>query len=122
MTEQEFDELVESRLNKIKETLLVKAKEYRRNEDPLWNFNQAAKSEGITPTRALHGFMLKHWISYKDMLDDIDKGEYSSEDYVDEKLGDIIVYMILQEANIKAINNFINDSKRSTSNKCKNDG
>lgn len=100
MTEEQFEQIVDRRLNKIRETLLIKGKEYRRNNDPLHNFNEASKEDNITPTRALHGFMLKHWISYKDILDDIDKGEFPSYELIDEKLGDIIVYMILQEANI----------------------
>ena len=52
-------------------------------------------------TRVLDGFLLKHLLSYYDVLDDMDKGKYPTDEYIDEKFGDIINYFILQEAQIK---------------------
>jgi len=59
-----------------------------------------AEISGISRERVLHGFMLKHLISYLDMLDDMDKGIIPTEAYLDEKIGDIINYFVLQEASI----------------------
>ena len=42
--------------------------------------------------------MDKHLSSYFDMLDGIKSGKTYTREYVDEKLGDIINYFILQEA------------------------
>ena len=39
MTEQDFDILVQQRVQKIQQTLIEKGKEYRRGNDPLHNFN-----------------------------------------------------------------------------------
>jgi len=105
MTQEEFDEIVENRLQKVRELLLVKGKEYIRNNNPLHNFEVGVDISGQFSTRVLDGFMLKHYISYRDILNDIDKGKLPSNELVEEKLGDLIIYFILQEANIKNIIN-----------------
>ena len=101
MTETEFDQLVEARISQVRELLLVKGKEYRRDGNVFHNFEAAGKMSGQTPQRALHGFLLKHLVSYNDMLNDIDTGKSLSLAKVDEKLGDIIVYFFIQEALLK---------------------
>lgn len=101
MNIKQFDYIVEKRTENIKNILSIKAKEYRRNDNPFHNFEKGAKITNQNSLRVLHGFLLKHLISYEDMLDDIDKGLVPTEEYVDEKLGDIINYFVLQEAQIK---------------------
>ena len=101
MTEFEFDELVDKRTSKIKASLIVKGKEYRRNNDPLHNFNIAAQVNKTTREKALWGFAVKHYVSFLDILDDIEKGQLPSEEKIDEKIGDLINYLILAEASIK---------------------
>jgi len=91
---------IEKRLELIKETLTIKAKEYVRNNDEFHNFNEGAKITGQSPLRVLDGFLLKHLISYRDMLDDIDEGKLPTREHIEEKLGDIINYFILQEAQL----------------------
>ena len=103
MTEEEFDKIVGYRCDSIKAILTIKGKEYRRENNPLHNFERGAKITGQTPVRVLDGFVLKHLISYRDMLDDVEAGNIPSEELVDEKFGDIINYFILQEAQIKNI-------------------
>lgn len=106
MTEEEFDLVVDYRINEIKETLQMKGKEYRRNSDPLHNFEVAARLGNTTREKALWGFALKHYVSFMDMLDDIEKGGIPETEKVEEKLGDLINYLILCEASIKdKINN-----------------
>lgn len=101
MTEEEFNNIVNRRCLKIKEILTIKSKEYRRNNNPLHNFEEGAKINNQTSARVLDGFLTKHIISYKDMLNDIDKGEKIDVELINEKFGDIINYFILQEALIK---------------------
>src|SRR5690606_36379083 len=87
-------------LDKCKNTLVVKAKEYRRNNNPMHNFDVGASITGKTREQVLDGFMLKHYISYRDMINDIEEGRLPAEAYIDEKCGDIINYMILLKASI----------------------
>lgn len=101
MTEGQFDEIVNHRCNKIVKTLVEKGKEYRRNNDPLHNFRVAAKVGNTTEEKALWGFATKHYVSFLDMLNDIEQGVLPTESYVDEKIGDLINYLILCEASIK---------------------
>lgn len=97
MESEKFNEAIEARLELIRSSLLKKGEEYARNNDKLHNFHEGAKLTGQRPTRVLDGFLLKHIISYRDMLNDIDNGKLIDEDVVREKLGDIINYFILQE-------------------------
>lgn len=101
MTEKDFDKLVEKRLDSTKKVLIIKGKEYRRNNDPLHNFNVAARLGNTTREKALWGFALKHYVSFMDILNDVEKGEIPSEELVNEKIGDLINYLILCEASLK---------------------
>ena len=101
ITEEQFDTLVDTRCMQIKNTLSVKAKEYRRNNDPLHNFRVAAKVGNTTEEKALWGFATKHYVSFLDMLNDTEEGNLPTFAYVDEKIGDLINYLILCEASIK---------------------
>jgi hypothetical protein len=106
ITEEEFDSIVHDRTVMIKRTLSVKAKEYRRNNDPLHNFRVAAKVGNTTEEKALWGFATKHYVSFLDILNDIEQGKLPTFEYVDEKIGDLINYLILCEASMKEkINN-----------------
>ena len=108
----EFDKVIRARLEKTQQLLLIKGKEYVRNNDRFHNFHRTAEMNRTTPTKALHGMLSKHITSYLDMLDDISNGIMPSEAIVDEKLGDILVYFHLQEALIKqTIKNKKNDKK-----------
>jgi hypothetical protein len=101
MTKNEFDDLVERRCNLIGATLIAKGKEYIRNDDPLHNFNVGAQLGKTTREKALWGFALKHYVSFMDILDDIEKDVLPTEHMIDEKIGDLINYLILCEASIK---------------------
>ena len=106
ITEQEFDILVQQRVQKVQQTLVIKGKEYRRNNDPLHNFRVGAIVSNTTEEKVLWGFALKHYISFLDILNDIENGNLPKEETVDEKIGDLINYLILCEASIKEkINN-----------------
>ena len=101
MTKEVFNGIVQNRLDKIQSTLISKGKEYQRNADVLHNFEKAAKMGNTTREKALWGFALKHYVSFMDILDDLEKGEPVHLDLVEEKIGDLINYLILAEASIK---------------------
>jgi hypothetical protein len=105
MNSKQFDQIVDKRLSSVKEILSVKAKEYRRNDNPFHNFEIGAMMNGQPSYRILDSFLLKHLISYKDMMNDIDTGKLPSEELVNEKFGDIINYFIIQEAQFKKLIN-----------------
>lgn len=101
MTIDFFDNVVKERTEKIIQILSEKAKEYRRNDNPMHNFDKASAITGMSRERALFGFALKHLISFQDILDDLDKGIIPDYSKVDEKIGDLINYFILCEASLK---------------------
>lgn len=106
MTEKQFEEIVEDTLNQIKETLIVKGKEYRRNNNPFHNFEEGAKRSGLIREKVLNGMLLKHEISINDMTNDLEHGKIPSKETVNEKFGDNLIYLILKKAMfIDAINN-----------------
>lgn len=98
MTPIEFNELLDRRLLLIKNVLESKSKEYASTTDKLHNFKRAAQINNTHPARELHGFLTKHLVSYLDILNKVENGEYIPMEIIDEKLGDIINYFILQEA------------------------
>jgi hypothetical protein len=100
MTEDEFDEVIDKTLNKARDILIVKGKEYRRNGNPFHNFDEGARMRGMLREKVLDGFVLKHEISVNDMVNDIDKGILPSKEVVEEKFGDILVYLLIKKASI----------------------
>lgn len=106
--EQNFDNEVQSTLQKINQLLLVKGKEYRRNNDPFHNFIKGSQMTGEIPEKVLQGFLLKHLVSYQDMLNDIDEGVLPKVETVEEKFNDILVYFLIQKTMIL---NRINDAR-----------
>lgn len=101
MNNENFESYVLAIFDRLKETLLIKGAEYSRNNDRLHNFNVGAKITNESRERVLDGMLLKHYISYRDMLDDLDKGVLPSKKYVEEKFGDILIYFMLQEISFK---------------------
>lgn len=101
-----FDLEVQATLKKIQNLLVVKGKEYRRNGNPYHNFEIGSKMIAQTPERVLHGFLLKHLVSYQDILNDLDKEILPRAEVIEEKFSDILVYMVIQKAMmLERINN-----------------
>lgn len=98
MTMADFDGVVLRRIDKIQHTLVVKGREYARDGDRLSNFHNGAKLLRCTPERALLGYLAKQAVSVVDFVRDLDQGVVRSEAEWDEKLGDVINYLILLEA------------------------
>jgi hypothetical protein len=93
-----FDKVIENTLNQLKETLLIKGKEYRRNDNPFHNFEEGAKISGRLPEQVLDGFLLKHEVSIKDMINDLEKDIIPSEATIQEKFNDNIIYLLIKKA------------------------
>lgn len=100
MTENRFEQIVDETLNQIKETLIQKGREYRRNNNPFHNFEEGSKRSGLIREKVLDGMLLKHEISIADMTNDLEKGILPKIETVEEKFGDNLIYLILKKASI----------------------
>lgn len=100
MDKQDFDNIVSNVIDNIHETLQKKNKEYATDNDVFSNFNEAAKMMGWQNTTACIGMANKHIVSVYDMVKKIEKGILPSVDFVNEKIGDSINYLILLKAMI----------------------
>ena len=95
MTNDQFNQVLEARLIKIREVLGAKAAEYAVGNDRLSNFRRAAGMRNSSMAEACWWFLTKHLVSIQDMVEsgrDFPQGQWS------EKLGDAINYLILLEA------------------------
>lgn len=100
MTEKEFDKVIEDTLQHIKNLLIVKGKEYRRNNDVFHNFHQGMNITGQTREEVIYGFALKHIISINDMRKDIKSGVIPKISTVEEKFNDLLVYTLIEKASV----------------------
>ena len=100
-----YDKELMLTLEEIKRSLGLKSGEYATTDNKFHNFTEGAIRLKCTPERCLEAYNTKHLVSYADMLDKLDDGVIPSNDYIDEKLGDIINYFILQKIQLKQRNN-----------------
>jgi hypothetical protein len=98
MTNEEFKKLIQHRLNDCINVMTAKSDEYSRNNDKLHNFKVAAAFDQCTPEKALWGMMLKHIVSLRDIVVDIEAGRLPEYSVVSEKTTDTINYTLLLEA------------------------
>lgn len=96
-----FNKLVFDRCEKTKEVLMEKAKEYARGPDRMRNFNRAQELTGRGREKCIWDMAIKHYISFLDILDEVEEGSLPDEQFLDEKIGDLVNYLILVEASIK---------------------
>lgn len=95
---EEFDTLMSDTMERCKNTLSIKANEYSRSDGRLHNFHVAARMMNCSPEKALLGMLVKHEVSVRDIVNDLDKGILPSDETLNEKLGDILNYYILLKA------------------------
>lgn len=102
MTGNEFEAIVESTVHGCVNTLVIKGREYRRNDNPLHNFDVGTQQSTTNETReeVIWGMARKHWISIQDIRNDIKQGQLPSIELLDEKFGDMINYLIIEKASI----------------------
>jgi hypothetical protein len=95
MTHIEFDDLIKSRFHKSVETMRGKAVDYATDEERLQNFYDGAELMMITPEQYLLTLVTKHWLAIRDA---VVQNANMDRVWVEEKVGDVINYMILLEA------------------------
>ena len=98
MEAEQFETLLIKRLDQIQNTLGHKAKEYVQEGDRLYNFKVAARVNNTTSAKALWGMITKHLVSVMDLKDGKLKATHAM---INEKIGDMINYLILLEAILK---------------------
>lgn len=95
MTNEQFNKLVDDRIDLIKKTLFAKGKGYSFNGDRLHNFKLAANMQRTTVPKAAYGIAAKHFVSIIDLVN----GDLPATDSnLDEKITDAIAYLLLIEA------------------------
>ena len=95
MTNEKMSNLIEARFISARATLCNKAKEYASEDSRFYNFYTAGDLLGVDPKIALMGMAIKHFVSCLDLA----KGKLANtEQYTDEKIGDMINYLLLLEA------------------------
>ena len=106
----DFKDIVEHRLEMCKSILIDKAKEYSTNDNRWANFEDVGALANTTPEMALWNLLGKHISSMKKIILDInEKGKYPDDKLIDEKITDVINYMLLAEGLIK---NRRNDTRK----------
>jgi len=95
MQTSEFNALLAERIKKIADTLESKGSEYSSKSDRLHNFKSAGQITNTTPQKALWGMAMKHLVSVVDLLEGRLENNRTN---IDEKIGDMINYLILLEA------------------------
>jgi len=107
MTQEEFNKVVENQLKRTTDTLIKKQQEYNLSKkDRLEHFKHAGAMAGWKPEKALYGYMLKHLMSITDMINSEEK---FPEALWDEKIGDIINYLLLLKGLLIDDNMFSDD-------------
>lgn len=90
-----FETSIEEVLNKCKNLLLKKGKEYSNGQGKFHNFIIASKLLCCTPETALASMMAKHTVSIYDMCNATETGHTFSIEQWDEKICDHINYLLL---------------------------
>lgn len=110
MNNKIFTKILNERILKIQFTLSKKAEEYASDQDCLYNFKRAAEINQTNAADSLWGIATKHLVSIMDLVKETNCLTENVNVYlnrIDEKIGDLINYLILLEAILKE--NFIND-------------
>jgi hypothetical protein len=95
MEREEFNKLVNRRLAECKRVLTLKAFDYADDEDRLHNFKAGAALNRQTPIQFAWELATKHIIA---IADKIANRELMTPEFIKEKMGDVINYMLLIEA------------------------
>lgn len=96
MTQEEFNKIVESRIELIRSTLTAKGEEYTSKEDVFESFTAMANGLSLhdDSTKVLWELLVKHLYSIRKM---INSEVMPDIEHVKEKIGDAINYLILLE-------------------------
>ena len=114
MERSTFEKLLKQLDDSSVNTLIEKNKRYGKSDDVLHNFNVGADIMGGTPAQACWGYLTKHLVALRDM---VEKNEFDKDDFL-EKCQDSInyirfLYCIGMEENNKLKENLVqNDEKQ----------
>ena len=117
MTREEFNKLLDELDDNSVETLKKKNEKYSLGGDPIHNFTSGAEIMGDTPAKTCWGYMTKHLVALRDM---VERDDFSDRDDFLEKCQDAINYIrflwVLGNDKIKnefekdnEVENFMND-------------
>ena len=95
MNEKDFDVVVDQTCSSISAVLGSKAQEYAHQGDRLHNFNMAARANDTTVSQAIWGMATKHLVSVMDL---VNNRLPNTEENVNEKIGDLINYLVILKA------------------------
>ena len=97
VTYTEFEKQVAALFDKCFTTLVEKDVEYAGHGDAFEAFREAARVEDVIPEEIARRYRLKHDMSLKKLLNDIQDGhdEALTKGFIKEKCGDIICYTAL---------------------------
>lgn len=95
MKSSEFSNVLKDTFEKVEGVLDSKKKEYTPQLDRLSNFKVAASLQGISNKQALLGMVAKHMVSVADYIQRDAAGEEFTVEQWDEKIIDVINYMVL---------------------------
>ena len=74
MRTEQFENIINNRIETCKSVLCSKAEEYA-TDDRLHNFKAAGELQKCTPVKALGGMMAKHTVSVYDLIEDYEQGK-----------------------------------------------
>lgn len=97
MTRQEFQAVLEESFTIMRSTLEIKRDEYATTEDVLRNFKESSRLAKKPAEQCLMGFVLKQFVSLNDLID----ANRNEKTLMEEKIKDILNYMILLRAILK---------------------
>ena len=109
MNAKDFDKIVSNRMKWCEQTLLSKGEEYSREGDRLWNFKSAGRKRNKHPAEALLDMKVKHDVSVDDIVDGLKRGVVPPKEFIAEKIGDSIDYLLLLEGLIEEARTQTND-------------
>lgn len=90
MTHEDFKTCLEELDGQGAKTLAEKNARYSSSDDALHNFKMGAEVMGGTPAQACWGYMTKHLVALRDM---IQRNDFSNREDVLEKIQDSINYL-----------------------------
>lgn len=94
MNRKEFEDVIQHRLQRIKDVMIDKNKEYSSDDNVFYNFERSGEINRCSRREALWDMASKHLVSIIDM---VEGGQDYDPEYVEEKIGDLINYLILLE-------------------------
>lgn len=101
MTESEFYKIYDSAIERISSIVKRKHAEYGEDSDYFYNFNRGSEILGTHPAGVLAAYMTKHTVSVYDIINEFSRGESVKISQLEEKITDLIVYLLLFEGMVK---------------------